>query len=56
MSPESWIEYGTPMIMRINNKKVGVINRLLQVVIFTYIVVWVIIDNTSKELPFYNNV
>jgi len=35
----AFIEYDTPKIVHIQSKKVGVINRLLQAVIITYIVV-----------------
>ena len=35
----AFIEYDTPKIVHIQSKKVGVINRLLQAVIITYIIV-----------------
>jgi len=35
----AFIEYDTPKIVHIQSKKVGIINRLLQAVIITYIVV-----------------
>jgi len=35
----AFIEYDTPKIVHIQSKKVGVINRLLQAAIITYIVV-----------------
>jgi len=35
----AFVEYDTPKIVHIQSKKVGFINRLLQAVIVTYIVV-----------------
>jgi len=35
----AFVEYDTPKIVHIHNKKVGFVNRLLQLVIIVYIVV-----------------
>lgn len=37
------LEYDTPKIVHIKNKKVGFLNRLVQVAIVLYIIVYVIV-------------
>ncbi|XP_074643920.1 P2X purinoceptor 4-like isoform X2 [Tubulanus polymorphus] len=42
-------EYDTPKIVHINSKKVGVVNRLIQLAVIGYIIGWVIIINRGYQ-------